>query len=67
MGAPHAVRWSKSIFNAKTTVCVLLSHKMYKIMVKITKNLGFKGGLPAFRCYYFVRLVTEKVVLASES
>ena len=25
-GASHAVCWSKSIFNAKTTFCVLLSH-----------------------------------------
>ena len=43
MGALHAVRWSKSIFYAKTTFCVLLSHKMYKITQKITKNPGFKG------------------------
>ena len=37
--------------NAKTTFCILLGHKMYKIKQKITKNPGFKGGLPAFRCY----------------
>ena len=36
------------IFNAETTFCVLLSHKMYKIMQKITKNHVLKGGLPAF-------------------
>ena len=38
MGAPHAVCRLKS-----TTYCVLLSHKMYKITQKITKNPGFKG------------------------
>ena len=31
------------IFNAETTFWVLLIHKMYKIMQKITKNLGFTG------------------------
>ena len=30
-------------FDAKTTFCVLLSHTMYKIVQKITKNPGFKG------------------------
>ena len=35
-------------FDTKTTFCVLLSHKMYKIMQKNNKNPGFKGGLPAF-------------------
>ena len=39
------------IFDAKTTFKVLLGHKMYKIMQKITKNHVIKGGLPAFRCY----------------
>ena len=30
-GAPHAVRWPKSFFDAKTTFYVLFSHKMYYI------------------------------------
>ena len=34
------------LFDAKITFCVRFSHKMYKITQKITKNLGFKGGLP---------------------
>ena len=49
-------------FDAKTTFCILLSHKMYEIAQKITKNPGFKGVY-----HYFALLVTEKVVFASES
>ena len=45
-GAPHAVGLLKSIFDAKTTFWVLLSHKVYNI----TKKSCFKGGLTAFRC-----------------
>ena len=33
----------KQLFNAKTTFCVLLGHKKYKIMQKITKNHVIKG------------------------
>ena len=82
-------------FDAKTTFCVLLSHKMYKITQKITKNLGCKGvyqhwgvtlkrwltpkswSTPEQNAWFwaaflqffvhFVLLVTEKVILASES
>ena len=43
--------WNQFV-NAKITFGILLSHKMYKIVQKITKNLGFSGGLPAFRCYF---------------
>ena len=46
MGAPHAVRLSKSFFDAKTTFYVSFSHKMYKKMQKITKEHD-KEGLPA--------------------
>ena len=35
-------------FNAKTTFCVLFSHKMYKI----TKNHVLKGGLHTFFCLF---------------
>ena len=50
-GAPHTVRWSKSIFDAKTNFWVLLSHKMYFKNAKNNKKHVLKGGLPAFRCY----------------
>ena len=30
-GAPHAVCGRNQIFDAKTTFCIPLSHKMYKI------------------------------------
>ena len=35
-------------FDSKTTFCVLLSHNIYKITQKISKNPGFKGDLPLF-------------------
>ena len=41
-GAPQDDHWLKSIFEAKTTFCILLGHK---IMQKITKNLGLRGLL----------------------
>ena len=43
MGAPHGVHWLKSIFDDKTIFYVLLSHKMYKMMQKITKKHIKKG------------------------
>ena len=38
---PFAVQ--NQFFVAKTTFCVLLSHKIIKITREITKNPGFKG------------------------
>ena len=40
-------------FDAKTTLCVLLRHKMYKIMQKITKNNVIKSP----KCYFTLLLL----------
>ena len=49
-------------FDTKTTFCVVLSHKMYKIMQKINKNHVLKGGLPVFRCYSWMLVDTQTLV-----
>ena len=68
-GAPHAVCWSKSFFDAKTTFSVNFYHKMFRKPQKVTIKHVKKGvyqrlGVTFF--VYFVPLVTKNVVLASE-
>ena len=66
MGAPHAVRWLKSIFWRLNNFFHPLRNKIKKKKgsrtKKTCKNMQHKGGLPAFRCYSLMLIDTQKLV-----
>ena len=61
--------WNK-FFNAKTNFCMIFCYSLHYFIHFMTKKYVLKGGLPALVVtffVYFVLLVMEKFVLASES